>query len=260
MKALILSCSLAAFACGTALAAESPWVGTWKLDVAKSNFTGDTFTYSKGANGLMHFSDGSTTDYDFAADGKPYKTYANRVVTWTADGKDAWNSVYTADGKVLVKVHRQLSSDGKTLSLTETGTRPDGSAFNDEDVYTRVSGGPGLLGTWRNVKASPNGPLTFVIASPGSGVLHYDIPDMKATAEAHTDGSDTPLKGPEVAPGMAISIKALAPNKIQYVMKLDGKPQGYGTQTIAADGHSFTDVSWSPGKESEKQTAVYVKQ
>jgi hypothetical protein len=41
---------------------------------------------------------------------------------------------------------------------------------------------------------------------------------------------------------------------------MNGKPDTYGIETLAADGHSFTDVSWNPGKESEKQTAVYVKQ
>jgi hypothetical protein len=29
---------------------------------------------------------------------------------------------------------------------------------------------------------------------------------------------------------------------------------------MAADKKSFTKVSWTPGKESEKSTAVYVKQ
>jgi hypothetical protein len=31
-------------------------------------------------------------------------------------------------------------------------------------------------------------------------------------------------------------------------------------QSIAADGGSFTDTNWNPGRESEKTTAVYVKQ
>jgi hypothetical protein len=29
--------------------------------------------------------------------------------------------------------------------------------------------------------------------------------------------------------------------------------------TLSADGRTITDVSWTPGKESEKQTAVYQK-
>jgi hypothetical protein len=58
MKKLLLVCALTIFAVLPALAADSPWIGNWKLDPAKSHFIGDTFTYSKAANGMMHFSDG----------------------------------------------------------------------------------------------------------------------------------------------------------------------------------------------------------
>jgi hypothetical protein len=51
-----------------------------------------------------------------------------------------------------------------------------------------------------------------------------------------------------------------SPTKMSYINKVNGKATGYGIQTLAADGKSFTDVSWSPGKESEKSTAFYAKQ
>jgi hypothetical protein len=260
MKALILSCSLAAFACGTALAAESPWVGTWKLDPAKSHFIGDTFTYSKAANGLMHYADGSASDYDFAVDGKPYKSL-NRTITWDHPAPNTWDSQVSVNGQPLGTTQRVLSADGQTLTFTYKGSRPDGSAANDEAVYERVGAGEGLLGTWRSVKSTSGGaPQTFIISSPGAGTLHYDIPDMKASAEGATDGTDHPLSGPTVAPGMTVAFKAVKPNEIKYTIKVNGKPDSIGVQTIAADGRSFSDVSWTPGKESEKQTAVYVKQ
>ena len=45
---------------GLAFAAENPWIGTWKLDLAQSDFTGETITYSKGSGGLMYFSGNET--------------------------------------------------------------------------------------------------------------------------------------------------------------------------------------------------------
>ena len=259
MKALMLSCSLAALACGSALAADSPWVGTWKLDPAKSHFTGDTFTYSKAANGMMHYADGSASDYDFAVDGKPYKSL-NRTIVWSHPAPDTWDSQFTVNGKVVGTTRRVLSADGKTLTLSMKGARPDGSPYDDEAVYERVGAGEGLTGTWRSVKASSGGaPLTFVITSAATG-LHYDVPDMKATVDGATDGSDRPINGPTVPPGTTIAFKAVSPMEMKYVVKVNGKPDTVGVQTIAAGGHSFSDVSWTPGKESEKQTAVYVKQ
>jgi hypothetical protein len=260
MKKTLLLCSLLALPAGSALATDSSWSGTWKLDPAQSHFTGDTITVSKGPGTMLHYSDGSTS-YDFGLDGKEYKTWANRTTTWSASGKNAWESVTRADGKVLSQGHRELSADGKTLTLTFTGTRPDGAAFHEEAVYERVSGTDGLIGTWRSTKVSgPAGPQEFVISSPAPGVLHYEVPDMKVTAEGRTDGSDNPLHGPTLPPGSTISFQALSPTKIRYVMKINGKVDNLGEQTLAADGRSFSDVNWDAGKEKEKTTGVFVKQ
>ena len=261
MKKTLLFCALLALPAGTAFAADSPWTGTWKLDPARSHLTGQTFTYSKGPGQLLHYEDGSTASFDFGIDGKEYKTWSNRTSTWTAAGKGAWDTVVKADGKVLSNGHFGLSADGKTLNMVFTGTKPDGSSFHEEDTFTRVTGTDGLIGTWRAAKVvAPTGPQSFVMSSPAPGVLHVDVPDMKASAEGRMDGSDNPLTGPTVPPGSTISFKALSPTSYRYVMKINGNADSMGEQTIAADGHSFSDVNWIPGRENEKTTAVYVKQ
>lgn len=259
MKKILLAFTLAAFAALPVLAAESPWVGTWKLDTAKSHFTGDTFTFSKTAKGMMHFSDGSTENYDFALDGKPYKSYGNRTASWTADGNNAWNQVVEANGVTLAKIHRQLSADGKTLINTYTGTKPDGTSFNDEAIYTRLTGTKGIEGKWRSTKVTVSAPDDFIVSSPASGVMHWEIPGYKETVEGKP-GADLAIQGSTVPPGMTFTYKLLTPHKISYTIRLNGKPQSYGVQTMAADGKSFTDVSWSAGKANEKQTGFYAKQ
>jgi hypothetical protein len=260
MKANWILAALLTAQAGAALATDSPWTGTWKLDEARSHLTGQTMTFSKGAAGLLHYADGSTASYDFGLDGKEYPAWGNHTATWTKVGESTWDNVIKADGKVLARIHHVISADGKTLTTTATGTRPDGSAFNDEAVFTRVSGSGGLIGTWRATKVHGGGPQQFVISVPAPGVMHYEVTDMKASAEGRTDGSDNPLTGATMPPGMSISFQALAPNKIRYVMKLNGKVDNLGEQTLAADGRSFTDVNWVPGKDDEKTTQVYVKQ
>ncbi|GAC1360264.1 MAG: hypothetical protein NVSMB3_08140 [Acidobacteriaceae bacterium] len=242
------------------LAADNPWVGTWKLDLAKSQFTGDTFTYSKGSNGLMHFSDGAAIEYDFGTDGKPYTDPFGDTHTWTAAGDNAWDSVTKHGDTEMEKTHRTLSPDGKTLTMVSTGTRPDGTTFNNEATYTRLSGARGLEGKWRSTKVNISASDTFVVTEPSPGVYHWDIPGYKESVEGKADGSDLPITGPTVPEGMTLSIKTLSPTSLSYAVKMKGKVIGMGTQTIAPDGQSFNDVTWSPGKESEKQTGVYVKQ
>jgi hypothetical protein len=261
MKATWIICSLLALPAGAASAADSPWNGTWKLDAAKSQLTGQTFSYSERPGGMLHYEDGSTANFDFGLDGKEYKTWADRTTAWTPAGKNAWDTVTRAAGKVHSKGHVALSEDGKTLTMTFTGTRPDGQDFHEEDVFSRVSGAEGLIGTWRTTKVTnPTGPQTFIISSPAAGVLRYDIPDMKVSVECSANDKDYPLTGPSMPPGATISFKRVSATKIQYTMKINGKPDSIGVQTIAADGASFTDTNWNPGQANEKTTAVYVKQ
>lgn len=261
MKATWILCSLLALPAGAASAADSPWNGTWKLDAQKSHLTGQTFTYSERPGGLLHYEDGSTASFDFGLDGKEYKTWSNRTTSWTPAGKNTWDLVTHAAGKVLSKGHVALSEDGRTLTMKLSGTRPDGQDFHEEDVFNRVSGTDGLAGTWRTAKVTnPGGPETFVISSPAAGVLHYEIPDLKVSVECSADDKDYPVTGPTMPPGMTISFRRAGPTKVRYTMKINGKPDSIGVQTIAPDGASFTDTSWNPGKPGEKTTAVYVKQ
>jgi hypothetical protein len=261
MKTAWLLTSLLTLSSGVALAAETPWAGTWKLDPDKSQLTGQTITFAQGSGGLLHYEDGSTANYDFGLDGKDYRSWGNHTTAWTAAGKNTWDTVRRADGKVLSKEHWILSDDAQTLTATFTGTRPDGKTFREEDVFRRTSGSDGLIGTWQTAKITgPTGPQTFVISSPMEGVLHYEIPDMKATVELRPDGADHSVSGPTIPPGMTIAYKSLTPTKMKYTIKIGGKPDMVGIQTIAADKTSFADVSWNPGRESEKTTAVYVKQ
>src|SRR5215469_12223500 len=76
---LYCACAALALAALPCLAAGSSWDGTWKMNVAKSKFTGDTFTITAKGN-MMNLSNG-TVAYDFACDGKAYPTIADRTVT-----------------------------------------------------------------------------------------------------------------------------------------------------------------------------------
>jgi hypothetical protein len=260
MRKLLLASALLVLPALSVYAADNPWVGTWKLDLAKSNFTGDTFTYTQAEKGLFHFSDGSAISYDFGIDGKEYPTPLGYTDIWTAGGNNSWDTVVKLKGTIVDNVHRQLSADGKTLTITETGTKPDGSSFHDEEVYNRVGKGQGLIGKWKSSKVNISAPNTFLVAAPAEGVLRWEIPEYKETVKGKSDGSDLPIAGPTVPEGLTISIKMLADKKLTYTVKMSGKPISVAIQTLSSDGKTMTEVDWSPGKESEKSTAVYLKQ
>jgi len=255
MKRISLALLFLAAGAGSALAAGSPFAGTWKLNVAKSKLTGDTFAYSKTANGL-HYSNGGPLAYDFAIDGKDYKVLADRTTAWTAAGKNAWDRVNKAHGTVLSKTHIVLSADGKTMSTSYTEYRADGTVVQESDVSTRVSGGPGLAGTWKDTstKAASD---TMIIATPAPGRFEIDHPSDKETQVGKTDGSPAPVTGGAVPAGAVGHVKATAPNRWEFDGTLKGKTYFKGVMSVSADGKTLRRSTWTPGKESEKAVEVY---
>jgi hypothetical protein len=260
MRKLAVALALVLLSAIPAIAAENQFVGTWKLDLAKSNFVGDTFTYTQLQNGMMHFSDGSAVNADFGLDGKDYPDPFGQTISWKSAGDNVWNTVSKMNGKVLSEGHVELSDGGNTLTIKDHGTKPDGSSFNDETVYKRVGAGSGLAGKWRSTKVNISAPNTYVVSAPSAGAVRWEIPEYKEVVEGKTDGSDLPLSGPTAPKGLTLSIKMMGPKKLEYSVKLNGKTIAMATQTLSADGKTITETSWSPGKESEKQTAVYTKQ
>jgi hypothetical protein len=259
MNKLLATALTCAALTGSAFASTS-WDGTWKLDLNKSHLAGPSFTYTKTANGMWRYSDGAIS-FDFAPDGKPYKTISSDdTLSVTANGDRALTLVSRFKDKVTTTTQETLSPDGKTLTDHATGTRPDGTKFDDSTIYSRIAGGSGFAGKWKSTKVSVSVPDSWIISSSNDGTINWVIPGYKETVHGKPDGTPLPITGPTVAHGMTVSIKQVSPRRMDYTVTINGKTIGEGYQTLAADGKSFTDTSWTPGQEAVKTTGVFNKQ
>jgi hypothetical protein len=134
-------------------AAEHPFAGTWKLDAAKSKLAGSGI----GTTGTVHIeSDGKSlkvsvesTDpkgqpanftYEGTLDGKPstatgspnFDTISLQRVnehTIAATGKKG--------NKVVFTDRRVVSKNGKTMTLSRSGTNAEGKKFNATLVFDK---------------------------------------------------------------------------------------------------------------------------
>ncbi|MCL1635832.1 hypothetical protein M2650_14475 [Luteimonas sp. SX5] len=245
---------------GAAAAAENPFVGSWKFDAARSKLVAETVEYRDLGDGRMHFSNGATLSYDFGLDGKDYKTAGNRSIAWKPLPDGSWQTTIKIDGKATETSNRTISADGKQMTVLADGVLPDGTPYKHKKHYARVGAGEGLAGTWRNTEVDTgNMPDGYVISENADGTLTWAIPTDKQTLTGRFDGSDLPLSGPTAPPNTVFAITRLSSRKIAYVMKTNGKPGQYGTVTISADGDTFTEESWLPGRENEKSTGVLVR-
>jgi hypothetical protein len=253
---ILIGVVAAVLAAGSAQAATSPFAGSWKMDLARSQLTGDTVTYTATAAGFE--SSGGAVTYKFAIDGKDYPTLGDRTTAWSKAADGGWDMTTKASGKVLSKAHRTLSADGKKLMTTYTEYRPDGTTATEKDVYERVSGTTGLAGKWKDIKVDAVADaITIAIPSPGS--FRLEDPIYKQVITGKTDGSPVTVTGPTIPPGASATFKANGANEWDYAYILKGKAITHGVMKVSADGKTLSDTSWAPGKEAEKSVSVYAK-
>jgi hypothetical protein len=162
-------------------------------------------------------------------------------------------------GKPYDTSKRDISADGKTMTVVTTGTRPDGTKFTDTDTEIREGAGTGLVGKWKETKVKDSAPTSIELKVNGD-VLHYYEPGFKELSDAKLDGTPAPITGGTAPAGLMVSNKSDGPMKVASIVTLGGKELSKDVMTLSADGKTITDVTWTPGKEAEKRTYVYDKQ
>ena len=143
--ALILSSSVA-------MAAEN-WLGTWKLDTAKSQFSPGpapkslNLKWESTPAGTKFTSDGTGADgksnhsaYVSKFDGKDVPYEGNPEADTCAPMKvddNTYTNAWKKAGKPTINAKVVVSDGGKTMTITQTGTNAKGEAVNNSVVYTK---------------------------------------------------------------------------------------------------------------------------
>ncbi len=228
--------------CGFAialLAADLPYIGEWKVNLAKSDFGQTTITLESLPGGEWQ-STGFGITYKFKMDGKDYPDGMGGTAAWKAVDTKTWELVAKANGKVTETDTFKLSADGKTLTDTAKLMKVDGGSLESTTVFERISGGPSLAGKWKTKRVSGASGTMEMIASGPNG-LTFKEPDMGMTCDAKLDGKDYPCTGPMLPSGFTLSMKN-TPRSLEMDVKKDGKPFMKSTFTVAPDGRSMTEV------------------
>ena len=141
---------------GTARAqAPDPLVGTWKMDVAKSSYkpgpapkSATVVVEPEGkAKGIKISvdavgADGSPMKWGFTTqrDGKEAPVTGNPMydtATTTMTNPTHGTTVYKKGGKTVMTSKAELSADGKTMTLTGSGTDAKGQPVLNVGIYTK---------------------------------------------------------------------------------------------------------------------------
>jgi hypothetical protein len=147
---------LTAVAVGPLLAEDNPFLGTWKLNLAKSKFVtapapkSQTRTVAVQGNGVKYSFEGVGADgTPFAFSFVTYYDGAEAAVTGTGTpaGADAITlkrvdphkveGTLSKGGKEVGKVVAEVSKDGKVTTVKGKGKTADGKEYSTESVYDK---------------------------------------------------------------------------------------------------------------------------
>jgi hypothetical protein len=148
----LLLCVATLMGSQAAFAGEN-WVGTWKLNAAKSTFSSDTVARA----GTLRFepsSAGITLTFEGTdMEGKPIQgeytsKFDGKEVAWIGNPSadvaspkrvddNSYENVWKMDGKQTMTAKVVVSEDNKTLTVTQTPTDANGAAASSVVVYDR---------------------------------------------------------------------------------------------------------------------------
>jgi hypothetical protein len=155
LRAPTIFLALVLLTSGLTLAQADPFVGTWKLDVAKSKFgpgterKSETRIVESSPTGMKVSvdrtnADGSNQQYNYTTnfDGRPHPItgmapYGADSIAVTLGAYNNLSIKLMKGGKEVGSGTSLVSADGKTLTLTSKGTDASGKTVSSVSVYEK---------------------------------------------------------------------------------------------------------------------------
>lgn len=227
------------------LFAQSPFDGTWKTNMAESKLSQKPYVFS--VNNGMYDCESCAPKINVKADGQDQPVTGQTFDTLAVQVADANTVHFTGKkaGKPEFEQARNVSADGKTLTVSVTSYPADGSpSFKSESKWARVSKGPagsnGTSGSWRiqNVNEDAAG-LTSTWKGGGDSLSMSTAAGMNW--DAKLDGKEYPVKG--IYANETVSVKPAGDRSVEVTYKRDGKLWNVEKITVSPDGKTMTTVA-----------------
>jgi hypothetical protein len=242
--------------------AQSPFDGTWKVDMSKSQLPKkpDEYLLKDG----MYECKTCKPEIKIKADGQMQPIsghpYADMMMVKVVDDKTV-EAASTKGGKDASKQTMTVSGDGNTLTTAWTYYgNPTGGPVSGTDTQTRVGKAPAgahaISGSWREAKSdvATSDALIFSFKSGGDS-LAYSTPTGQSY-DAKIDGKEAPYTGD---PGTtSVSLKRIG-NSIVETDYRDGKVISVALMSVSADGKTMT-IDVDDKLHGTKATYVATKQ
>jgi hypothetical protein len=251
--------AVAAAMTGSAWAADNPFIGTWKLDSARSRLPDEMKIEQVGPDKYGFDFGGGVYAEVIAADGTDQPGIAGTTFSVTAVGPNHWKVVRKKDGKVLLVANWLLSRDGGTIDDDYTQMQAGGSDYHVAYVYKRAGAGSGLAGDWKSTQATVKSPYELQIQPSEGGGLAFSIPTEQTTKRLSFDGKDHTYERPDVKRPLAASMRQLDDLTVEVTDKVGDRVLDTQEFRLSPDHGTLTMTVRSPGG-GEPQVLVFGRQ
>ncbi len=230
-----------------ARAAESPFIGEWKLDSSKSRMPDEMKVQPKGSNEYaFDFGAGAET---IVVDGSEQPGYGGTLLSVKAEAPDTWTVERKKNGRLLIKATWKLSADGRTLTDYYRQFEPDGSTLSMDYVYQRSGGGSGFAGDWQSIKETMNSPLLMQVKEFQGDGLSFITPSLNQTKNLKFDGQDHLKEGSSADKGVSSSARRADERTLMITDKANGKVTDTEEIGLSADLRTLTITMHYVGRE-----------
>jgi hypothetical protein len=236
---------------------ENPFVGTWKLNGSKTDFSDRMTVKKEGANKyIFDFGGGPEA---ILVDGTEQAAGFGTSLIVTPVDPHKWTVVRKSKGRTLITAIWTLSADENTLTDDFTEFGADGSPFTIEYVYRKKAEGTGFAGTWTSTSATlKSAYLIQIRAWEGDGLSIADA-IVGQTKNVRFDGKDYPKEGPNGGPNATTAVRRVDERTLELTDKRNGKITATERVTLSADLKTLT-ITLRLAGSSEPQIQVFDRQ
>jgi uncharacterized protein YqgV (UPF0045/DUF77 family) len=225
-------------------AAQNPFDGVWKVDLAESKPSTKIYAY------LLQDNTYRCTTCDPAlhirADGRDQKIIGEPCYdSVSLKVVDDWTTVETdkRNGKTVGTSRMTVSSDGSSATFEWTEScNVNGDVVSGKDILSRVTKGPrgshAVSGSWQISKRVNRSENALVVTLKLEGDTFRFADPAGQSYAARLDGTETRIEG-DLSNTM-VSVRRLGENTIEETDKRNGKVVEVTRFTPSADGKTMT--------------------
>ena len=243
-RRILETLSAVCLATSMAWAAQSPFIGEWKLDPSKTRMPDEMKVQSQGENKYaFDFGGGAET---IVVDGSDQPGCCGTQLSVKPEAADTWIVERKKDGKLLLRGTWKLSKDQSTLTDYYREFEADGETHSMDYVYQRTgNSGSGFAADWQSIKETMNSPYQIEVKEFDGDGLSFTTTSEHQTESMKIDGKDYPNGGA----GVTSSMRRVDERNLVKTVKANGKVIETDDIGLSADLKTLTITKHIPGHD-----------